>query len=79
MSSKCTVFKECPLCGKVWRGPREFLSDKNLSLNGYQWNVKKALRGEHTTGLLIFTHRVKRCGTTLAVLASKFRMRAGAG
>ncbi len=74
MSTKRPIFKQCPLCGKVWRGRREFLNDRSLVLNGYQWNVRKALRGEHTTGLLIFTHRVKHCGTTLALRPDVFRM-----
>jgi hypothetical protein len=77
MPGKRPVFKVCPLCGKVWRGRREFLSDQSLVLNGYQWNVKKALRGEHSQGLLIFTHRVKHCGTTLALRPEQFRVARG--
>jgi hypothetical protein len=28
------TFKQCPLCGKVWNTIDEFLSDKELHLNG---------------------------------------------
>ncbi len=32
------IFKQCPLCGKIWNTRDLFLSDKSLHLNGYQLN-----------------------------------------
>ena len=68
-----SVFKRCTLCGKEWGTREEFLEDVTLRLNGHQWNRKKIERGEKSYGLLIFTHRIDDCGTSLAIVASKFR------
>ncbi|MBI3787327.1 MAG: hypothetical protein HY276_03630 [Ignavibacteriales bacterium] len=65
-------FKRCPLCGKEWKRRSDFLKDRKLVLNGYQWNIKKVRSGEHAKGLLVFTHREKECGTSIAVWASQF-------
>lgn len=32
------IFKQCPLCGKIWNTRDSFLNDKSLHLNGYQLN-----------------------------------------
>jgi hypothetical protein len=69
------IFKRCTLCGKEWATREEFLNDVTLELNGHQWNKKKVLAGEPAEGLLIFTHRTRECGTSLALTASKFRQR----
>jgi hypothetical protein len=69
------LFKRCTLCGKEWATREEFLNDVTLELNGHQWNKKKVLAGEPSEGLLIFTHRIRECGTSLALTASKFRQR----
>jgi hypothetical protein len=69
------VFKKCPLCGKVWMTIDEFLSDKDLHLNGYQGNMKRLLDGSERFGLLLFTHGAEQCGTTLAFEPSVFKMK----
>jgi hypothetical protein len=68
-------FKRCTLCGREWTTREEFLNDMTLHLNGHQWNRKKVQSGELAEGLLIFTHNVEECGTSLAVAASQFRER----
>jgi len=68
-------FKACGLCGKVWETKEAFLGDKTIRLNGYQWNVKKIRQGLPAAGLLLFTHYRRRCGTTLAIVASTFRQK----
>ena len=73
--SQSAVFKQCPLCGKVWNTIDEFLSDKELHLNGYQGNMKRLLDGREQFGLLLFTHRAEQCGTTLAFEPSVFKMK----
>ncbi len=70
-----SAFKQCPLCGKVWNTIDEFLSDKELHLNGYQGNMKRLLDGRERFGLLLFTHCNEQCGTTLAFEPSVFKMK----
>ena len=67
------VFKRCTMCGAEWPTKDEFLEDREIHLNGYQWNRKKFRSGEGFTGLLIFTHRKEACGTSLAIAANKFK------
>ena len=66
-------FKRCSLCGKVWTHRNDFLSDPDLHLNGYQGNLRRLLTGKQRRGLLLFTHRVEGCGTTLAFDPSDFK------
>jgi len=66
-------FKKCTLCGKVWQTKEDFLNDKKVILNGYQWNIKKIRLGQHSPGLLVFTHRIKECGTSIAIWASSLK------
>lgn len=33
-----SIFKRCPLCGKIWHTRELFLNDRTLHLNGYQFN-----------------------------------------
>ena len=66
------VFKRCPLCLKEWNTEEEFLQDRSLLINGYQF------AGRQTTppfpdGYILFTHSVQGCGTTLAVIAKVFK------
>ena len=61
------------MCGAEWATKDEFLDDREIHLNGYQWNRKKFRSGEGFTGLLIFTHRRAHCGTSLAIAATKFK------
>jgi hypothetical protein len=67
------VFKRCSLCGKVWNHRDDFLIDPDLQLNGYQGNLKRLLTGKQRRGLLLFTHMVAECGTTMAFDPSDFK------
>lgn len=69
-------FKRCTMCGSEWSTKDEFLEDREIFLNGYQWNRKKFRSGEGFAGLLIFTHRKADCGTSLAIAANKFKTEA---
>jgi hypothetical protein len=65
-------FKRCSLCNAVWHTKDEFLTDPNIKLNGYQktsHNVRTISNG----GLLLFTHSITACGTTLAMYAKVFK------
>jgi hypothetical protein len=68
------VFKQCTMCGKKWSTKDEFLGDKEIRLNGYQWNRKKLHSGEDLAGLLIFTHAKTECYTTLGIEARRFKV-----
>jgi hypothetical protein len=67
------IFKRCTMCGVEWATKDEFLHDREIHLNGYQWNRKKFRSGEGFAGLLVFTHRKAHCGTSLAIAATKFK------
>ena len=69
------IFKRCSLCGRVWEHRNDFLSDPDLHLNGYQGNLKRLLTGKQRRGLLLFTHRVEECGTTMAFDPGDFKDR----
>lgn len=69
-------FKRCTMCGTEWPTKDDFLDDRHIHLNGYQWNRKKLRSGEGFAGLLIFTHRKDQCGTSLAIEATKFKTEA---
>jgi hypothetical protein len=66
-------FRKCPLCEKEWRTMDEFLNDPTVSLNGYQGNLRRLLDGREQFGLLLFTHHVEECGTTLAFEPTMFK------
>ena len=67
-------FKKCTMCGMEWSTKDDFLNDKDIRLNGYQWNKKKLRSGEEAAGLLIFTHTITTCCTTLGIEARKFKV-----
>jgi len=67
------IFKRCTMCGSEWQTKEDFLNDRDVLLNGYQWNRKKFRSGEGFAGLLIFTHRKALCGTSLAIAAGSFK------
>ena len=58
-------FKECTMCGKVWREREEFLNDRELQVSGYIAHFK-----ELELGLFLFNHEP--CKSTLAVKAKRF-------
>lgn len=58
-------FKECTMCGKVWRERGELLSDRDVRVSGYIAHFK-----ELELGLFLFNH--ESCKSTLAVKAKRF-------
>jgi hypothetical protein len=67
------MFKRCSFCGKEWQTREEFLSDKELRLEGYQWENKQVMAGLPPDGMLVFTHSRGECGTSLTIAARVFR------
>lgn len=57
-------FKTCTLCTHCWCELESFLEDRQLRLEGYQASFATP---EH--GLLLFTHDIDDCGTTISVRA----------
>jgi hypothetical protein len=58
------TFSICPKCNKNWASRDEFLSDRDITMRGYQVNFEKL-----ELGLFLFNHN---CKTTLAIHANKF-------
>jgi hypothetical protein len=58
------MFKECPMCGNIWKNREAFLTDPNLVIIGYQARFEKI-----KDGLFLFNHA---CQTTLAVEVMEF-------
>jgi hypothetical protein len=61
------------MCRKEWYTREEFLADRTMVMDGYQVNRRRIEAGLPPEGILLFTHKTKRCGTTLGIAASKFR------
>ncbi|MCX7762855.1 MAG: hypothetical protein RMJ81_07485 [Candidatus Kryptonium sp.] len=59
------MFKKCPMCNNTWNTREEFLTDEEVQLVGYQKYM-----GVYGGGYLLFRHKTKFCGTTIAVKAS---------
>ena len=74
MSTHKTPFKQCSMCRKEWQTREEFLADRTTTMDGYQVNRHRIEAGLPPEGIILFTHRVKRCGTTLGIVASRFRL-----
>lgn len=66
-------FKKCSLCGAAWMTKEEFLEDRDIRLEGYQWDSRQVKLGMPPEGVLVFTHAKSACGTSLAVEATQFR------
>jgi len=66
-------FKRCSMCLKEWHSREEFLADRSTTMDGYQVNRRRIEAGLPPEGILLFTHRTKKCGTTLGIAASKFK------
>ncbi len=60
-------FKSCPCCDFAWNTRDAFLSDQRICLNGYQADFEELERG-----LLLFTHEVSACGSTMALSIGDF-------
>jgi hypothetical protein len=56
------TYKTCPKCSQSWNTLNDFLTDSSLDLNGYQVSFKNL-----DAGLLLFTHMVEGCKTTMGV------------
>jgi hypothetical protein len=54
----------------------EFLADRNVRLEGYQWRTLQVLTGLPADGVLVFTHTTPTCGTSLTVEAKRFQRNA---
>jgi len=61
------VFKECPMCRKIWQNREAFLDDGFLQLEGYSADFEIQEKG-----LFYFTHQVQGCFSTMAVEARAF-------
>lgn len=61
------VFKICPCCEKSWKTRDEFLADDSLNLNGYQVSLKNL-----ESGLLLFSHMIEGCKTTMGIYIKEF-------
>jgi len=59
-------FKTCPLCSKVWTSRKNFLTDRDVELVGYQVDFE-----EVALGLFLFNHNT--CKTTLAIQANQLK------
>lgn len=66
-------FKRCSLCGAEWTTRQDFLADRDVQLEGYQWDSMQVKVGMPPEGVLLFTHARSNCGTSLAVAAKLFR------
>ena len=66
-------FKKCTLCGEEWETKEAFLSDRQVRLDGYQWARRMRHAEFPARGVLIFTHRRRSCGTSLAIAVERFR------
>lgn len=61
------IFKTCPCCEKIWETRDDFIADLSLVLNGYQVSFKSL-----DTGLLLFTHLIDECKSTMGIYVSEF-------
>ncbi|RPH92319.1 hypothetical protein EHM69_12970 [candidate division KSB1 bacterium] len=61
-------FKTCPFCKYEWLDRYEFVLDPNLLVNGYQSDFINA-----DNGLILLTHVIPDCRTTLAVHIRHFK------
>lgn len=60
-------FKICSMCSTEWNTREDFLSDKELELNGYTADFEKL-----EYGLFYFTHHGSGCGSTITIYAGEF-------
>lgn len=65
---KACHFKTCPSCFKTWLSRDAFLSDPNLTLNGYKPDFKNL-----EYGMFFFTHNADSCHSTMTLMVEDFR------
>lgn len=68
MSDECILFKQCPLCDFQWQTFAAFVVDEALQVEGYQ-----ACPPEPDCGVILLTHDVDGCQTTLGIRAGDLR------
>jgi hypothetical protein len=69
------VFKRCTQCGKEWGGDEEFLSDRDVFLDGRQANAMRWFVDLKERGLLLFVHNKSNCGSKLVLAAEMFHQK----
>jgi hypothetical protein len=74
MSVNDLPFKRCTLCSAEWATRDDFLNDADNTLDGYVYLKRRVVSGKPPEGLLLFTHRAQKCGTTLAIAAARFKV-----
>ena len=62
-----SVFKSCSVCKKSWSSRDDFLTDRDVTLIGYQPNFN-----DLELGTLMFNHDAQGCGTTLEIEIERF-------
>ncbi|MBZ0263601.1 hypothetical protein K8I28_02950 [bacterium] len=56
------------MCGTRWQHLADFVTDRDLVVNGYQASFSDSVEG-----LFVVTHDCENCGTTIAIKAGKFK------
>lgn len=60
-------FRKCKQCGAEWASREQFFADPAVVLSGCQVDTERP-----RTSALLFDHKVKGCGTTIAMPVSAF-------
>jgi hypothetical protein len=66
IDSKPPPFKICSMCQARWETCRQFIEDPDLMLNGYFADFT-----DPPEGLILVTHHIQGCGSTLGVKAGQ--------
>lgn len=62
------TLKICSKCGMVWPTLRDLVLDGSIEVNGYQAGFD-----DPDSGLVLFTHEVAHCQTTMAIEVGQLR------
>ncbi len=65
--NKTKIFKQCSMCKTEWFSRDDFINDCSLHLTGYMANFD-----DLKLGLLLFTHDISGCHTTISIKANDF-------
>ena len=60
-------FKKCTGCGQEWTTQKQFIEDKDLTLNGYKADFERL-----EYGMFFFTHKKDGCFSTIVIEVSQF-------
>jgi hypothetical protein len=66
--SSATICKSCNLCQTQWHSWEAFVEDRSLQVNGYQASFTTP-----EDGVILLTHNVEHCGSTMAVRAGDLK------